>query len=109
MFILSLLFCFKLIMSCQVPLVLQIRIKCSCWRYFKGCSSKLGQLSAKGVKYPRLTYLRSSAIFGVFLGIGALLFAAIRAYYKSLILMRSLEQLPSIYFVYVSLTSIGSI
>ena len=39
------------------------------------------------VWYPQLTYLRSSAVFGVFLGIGSLFFAVIRAYYKSLIFM----------------------
>jgi len=31
--------------------------------------------------------IRSSAVFGVFLGIGSFLFAAIRAYYKSLMFM----------------------
>jgi len=34
-----------------------------------------------------LTYPRSSAVFGVFLGFGSLLFAVIRAYYKSLMFM----------------------
>ena len=40
-----------------------------------------------GGQVSTLTYPRSSAVFGVFLGIGTFIFAAIRAYYKSLMFM----------------------
>ena len=54
---------------------------------FQGAFLDIRSVINQGVKYSRSSYPRSSAVFGVFLGIGSLLFAAIRAYYKPLVFM----------------------
>ena len=54
---------------------------------FQGAFLDIRSVIRQAVKYPHSTYPRSSAVFGVFLGLGSLLFAAIRAYYKSLMFM----------------------